>query len=117
MKLTIALTFLLLSTTLFAATPYSFKCTTSSDGKCSITNSNAHVMTLMQNGIYGGTEGEYKMYFSPEDGSSYLFVYKGQTELAQAEGSYLAVPTQGGYAGVIIVDSVTDIPAFIQPKL
>ncbi len=117
MKLITAISLLVLSTSLLAATPYSFKCTKSSDGKCDINSSNAHVMTVVQDGVYGGVEGEYKMYYVPEADGNYLFVYKGQTEIAQSEGSYLAVAVPGGYAGVMIVENLSEIPAFIQPKL
>ena len=117
MKKLMALALLTLTTSLFAATPYSFQCVKSSDGTCSINNSNAKVMTEVQTGIYGGTAGEFKMFYAPENGTSYLFVYKGNTEIAQAEGKYLAVPTSNGYAGVLIVEGLLESETFIKPAL
>ena len=75
MKFITAISLFVLSTSLFAATPYSFKCSTTSDGKCNINTDNAHVMTVVQTGVYGGVEGEYKMYYVPETGGKYLFIY------------------------------------------
>ena len=109
MKFLTAIALFVISTSLFAATPYSFKCVKGSDGSCSINNSNAHVMQEVQDGIYGGNEGEFKMFYIPEDTTSYLFIYKGQVEVAQAEGKYLAVPTANGYAGVILVEGLQDL--------
>lgn len=114
MKFITALTFLLLSTALFASTPFSFKCTSSSDGKCSITTDNAHQMELGADGVYNGVEGAYSMFWFAEEGGSYMFIFKGNTEVAQAEGTYLAVPVAGGYTGIILVDGIKDIPAFIK---
>lgn len=117
MKLFTAIALFVISTSLFAATPYSFKCTKASDGTCSINSSNAHVMKEVQTGVYGGTEGEYSMFYAPEDGGSYLFVYKGQTEVAQSEGSYLAVPVANGYVGVIIAEGIQELSTTIKPNL
>ena len=118
MKLLTALTFFVLSTSLFAATPYSFKCIKASDGSCDINTGNAHVMSEVQTGIYSGVEAEYTMYYAPENNSSYLYIYKGSTEVAQSEGKYLAVPTANGYAGVILVEGlIQDLNTFIQPNL
>lgn len=118
MKLLTAFALFVITTSLFAATPYSFTCVTASDGSCSINNSNAHAMTEVQTGVYGGTEGEFTMYYVPENGSSYLYIYKGQTELAQSEGKYLAVPTANGYAGVILAEGlVQDLNTVIDPSL
>lgn len=117
MRSLIALTLFVISTSLFAATPYSFQCTKAADGTCSINTGNAHVMKEVQTGVYGGTEGEFKMYYAPQDGSSYLFIYRGSAEVAQAEGKYLAVPTANGYAGVILVEGLQDLNTFIQPNL
>lgn len=118
MKFLTAIALFVLTTSLYAATPYSFKCVKGSDGSCSINNSNAHVMQEVQTGIFGGTEGEYRMFYAVENGTSALFVYKGQTEVAQAEGKYLAVPTGNGYAGVLLVEGLLeDSNTFIQPSL
>lgn len=118
MKLLTALAFLVISTGLFAATPYSFKCTKTSDGSCSINQSNAHVMSEVQTGIYSGTEGEYSMFYANDNGSSILLIFKGSAEIAQAEGRYLAVPTATGYTGVILVDGLIDeVNTLVQPKL
>lgn len=117
MKFLTAIALFVFTTSLFAATPYSFKCVKGSDGSCSINNSNAHVMREVQTGVYGGTEGEFSMFYAPENGTSYLFIYKGQTEVAQSEGKYLAVPTTNGYAGVILVEGLQDLNKTIQPNL
>lgn len=118
MKLLTAFAFLIISTSVFAATPYSFKCVKSTDGSCSINQSNAHVMSEVQTGIFSGTEGEHTMFYAKENGSSILLIFKGQTEIAQAEGRYLAVPTANGYTGVILVDGLIDeVNTLVQPKL
>ncbi|MBC7712442.1 MAG: hypothetical protein H7177_03840 [Rhizobacter sp.] len=118
MKLITALSFLLLSTGLFAATPYSFKCTNGSDGKCPITTANAHVMKTVDTNVYGGTEADYNLFLAVDSDASYMFIYKGKTMMAQAQNStYLAVPTTDGFVGIIVVDSAADMPAFIEPKL
>ncbi len=117
MKFLTAIALFVLSANVFAATPYSFKCVKASDGSCSINSSNAHVMREVQTGVYGGSEGEFNMFYAPENGSSYLFIYKGQTEIAQSEGKYLAVPTANGYAGVIIVEGLQDLNTVIPSGL
>jgi hypothetical protein len=118
MKLITITTALLLSTSLFAATSYSFKCTSTADGKCSITSANAHVLKTVDTNVLGGTEGEYKLFLETASDASYMYIYKGKTVLAEAQNStYLAVPTTDGYVGIITVDSIEQIPAFIQPTL
>lgn len=117
MKSLSAIALFVLSTSLFAATPYSFKCTKAADGSCSINSSNAHVMREVQTGVFGGNEGEFSMFYAPENGSSYLFIYKGQTEVAQSEGKYLAVPSGNGYAGVIIVEGLQELNTVIPSSL
>ena len=118
MKLLTALTLLVISTGLFAATPFSFTCTKSSDGSCSINQNNAHIMPQVQAGLYSGTEGEHTMFYANENGSSILLIFKGNNEVAQAEGRYLAVPTANGYAGVILVDGlIQDLNTSLLPNL
>ena len=118
MKLITAITFLILSSSLFAATPYSFKCTTGSDGKCPITSANAHVMKIVKTNVYGGTEADYNLFIEVDSDASYMFIFKGKTMMAQAQdASYLAVPTTDGFVGMIIVDSAEQIPTYIEPKL
>ena len=116
MKLIAAITLFIISTSLFAVTPYSFKCFTGSDGKCTITNENSHEMKITTNGVYAGAEDDYRMYYYVEENIPYLFVYRGNTELAQAEGQYLAVPVSGGNAGLFLAESASDIPTTIQPE-
>ncbi len=116
MKKFLAIALFVLSASVFAATPYSFKCTTGSDGSCAINSSNAHPLKLVETNVYGGQEGEYNLFYVTEDGS-YMFVYKGETMLAQSAGStYLAVPVSGGFVGVILANGMSDIPAFIKPE-
>lgn len=118
MKFLIIIALFTMTSSLFAATPYSFKCALASDGSCSIDSSNAHVMPEVQQGVYSGTEGEFKMYYVPDNGSSYLYIYKGANEVAQSEGKYLAVPTTNGYTGVIVVEGlVQDLNTVITPNL
>ncbi|MBC7429369.1 MAG: hypothetical protein H7336_12195 [Bacteriovorax sp.] len=118
MKLMTALAFLVLSTSLFAATPYSFKCTTGSDGKCPITTANAHVMKVVKTDVYGGTESNYNLFLEVDSDATYMFVFNGKTMMAQAQNStYLAVPTADGFVGMIVVDSAEQIPSFIESKL
>ena len=118
MKLLTFFALFVISTNLFAATSYSFKCVATSDGACNINSSNARPMTEVQAGVFGGTEGEFNMYYVPAEGSSYLYIYKGQNEMAQSEGKYLAVPTTNGYAGVILVEGLLqELNTFIQPSI
>ena len=117
MKFLTTIALFVISTSLFATTSYSFKCVATSDGACNINSSNAHPMTEVQSGVYGGTEGEFNMYFVPTNGSSYLYIYKGQNEVAQSEGKYLAVPTANGYVGVILVEGLLqNLNTFVQPS-
>ena len=117
MRLLTAFALFVLSTSLFAATPYSFKCTKAADGSCSINTGNAHVMREIETGIFGGVEGEYTMFYAPENAKSYLFIYKGSAEVVQAEGKYLAIPTSNGYTGVIVVESLQDLNTIIKSSL
>jgi hypothetical protein len=116
MKFISTLALLLFSTCVFATTAYSFKCVTANDGQCPITTSNAHVMTLIEPDLYGGSEGEYSLFQAIDPDATYMFVYKGNTMLAQAANStYLAVPTSNGFVGIILVDNKNHLPAFINP--
>ena len=118
MKFLTAFALFVISTSLFAATPYSFKCIVSSDGACNINTNNAHVMQEVEAGVFGGMEDDFKMFYVPENGSSYLYIYKGSTEVAQSEGKYLAVPTANGYVGIVLVEGLLqETINFIQPGI
>ena len=118
MKLLTTFALFILSTSLFATTSYSFRCVATSDGACNIDSSNAHPMSEVQTGVFGGSEGEFNMFYVPTSGSSYLYIYKGQNEVAQSEGKYLAVPTANGYAGVILVEGlIQDLNTLVQPSI
>lgn len=62
---------IMFSAQVFAATPFTFHCTFSGD---SCTISEVTKMEEIQTGLFGGTEGNFELYFEKKTGTMYIYL-------------------------------------------